>query len=78
MSAAPFARFLFGCGSPPLVKTKQVPSLVGVWEPQEGTLYDEKFEFDEGDFAEARLSKADLLTFWFSHFGPFLVEVPKG
>ena len=25
-----------------------------------------------------QLSKADLLTFWFSHFGPFLVKVPKG
>ena len=25
-----------------------------------------------------QLSKADLLTFWFSHVGPFLVEVPKG
>ena len=28
--------------------------------------------------AITQLSKADLLTFWFSNFGPFLVEVPKG
>ena len=26
----------------------------------------------------AQLFKTDLLTFWFSRFGPFLVEVPKG
>ena len=25
-----------------------------------------------------QLPKADLLTFWFSRFGPFLVMVPKG
>ena len=26
----------------------------------------------------SHLPKADLLTFWFSHFGPCLVKVPKG
>ena len=26
----------------------------------------------------AQLFKADLLTFWFSNFGPFLVMAPKG
>ena len=25
-----------------------------------------------------QLPKADLLTFWFSSFGPFLVKAPKG
>ena len=25
-----------------------------------------------------RVFKADILTFWFSVVGPFLVEVPKG
>ena len=28
---------------------------------------------------KSHLPEADLLTFWFSHFGfPFLVKVPKG
>ena len=26
----------------------------------------------------SQLFKADLLTFWFSHFGPYLVMAPKG
>ena len=28
--------------------------------------------------SRTHLPKADLLTFWLSHFGPFLVQVPKG
>ena len=32
----------------------------------------------QAGWCDAQLSKADLLTFWFSHFDPFLVEVPKG
>ena len=27
---------------------------------------------------DSHLPKADLLTFWFSHVGPFLVKAPKG
>ena len=32
----------------------------------------------QAGWCDAQLSKADLLTFWFSHFDPFLVEVPTG
>ena len=31
----------------------------------------------DGDGSDSHLPKADLLTFWFSNFGPFFV-VPKG
>ena len=32
----------------------------------------------EGSPTKTHLPKADLLTFWFSNVGPFLVKVPKG
>ena len=28
--------------------------------------------------SDTQLFKADLLTFWFSHFGPYFVMAPKG